>query len=575
LNDTNANTALSSVFAEELARCGVRLAVVSPGSRSTPLAVALFRQPGIEVEVVLDERSAGFFALGAAAAGTAPVVLLCTSGTAAANYHPAVAEADLSGVPLIVLTADRPPELRGIGAGQTIDQIKLFGSAVRWFSEVGNHDADDTGLLHMRATACRAFATAAGQPRPGPVHLNLPFRDPLDPSPVPGAVTATDPLATKGRMDGPLTAVPTSTAIVDPVDMERVVALANAAERVLIVAGRQADPALRGPMAALADRLGAVILAEPTSQLRLGPHDRSRVVSGYDFVAARMLAGSTEEELTPDLVLRVGETPTSKNLRIWLSGLRQTPQVVLDPSYGWYEPSRVADLILRTGPAELLASLGASGSGDTGEHGRQYVEAWSGAVERSIEAGSDSTGPGEPGPELITAPAVHQALGRSYRDGELVYTASSLAIREQESFLPEGDADVLFFSNRGANGIDGVIGSGIGAASSTGRPTTIVTGELGFQHDLGSLALLGGASAPVRIVVVNDNGGRIFSRLPQKKSMPAEEFETLMSTPSALNIKAAAALFSSPYTKVVDPAGLTEALEAVRSGVIEVVLPAG
>ena len=199
MDPTNANTALASAFVEELARCGLRQAVVSPGSRSTPLAVALWRQAEIEVTVIVDERSAAFFALGAAQATGAPVAMLCTSGTAAANFHPAICEADESGLPLIALTADRPPELRGIGAGQTMDQIKLYGSAVRWFCEVGTHAADDDGLLHYRSTACRAFAAARGEPRPGPVHLNLPWREPLAPVPVDGAVTAADPLALEGR----------------------------------------------------------------------------------------------------------------------------------------------------------------------------------------------------------------------------------------------------------------------------------------------------------------------------------------------------------------------------------------
>src|SRR5690349_10186216 len=199
MDPTNRNTALASALAEELARCGVRHAVISPGSRSTPLALALWREPGIDAHVIVDERSGGFFALGAAQATRTPVAIVCTSGTAAANLHPAVAEADESAVPLIVLTADRPPELRGIGAGQTIDQIKLFGSAVRWFSEVGTHDADDAGLLHFRSVACRAFAVASGDPRPGPVHLNVAFRDPLGPEPHPDDVTATSALARSGR----------------------------------------------------------------------------------------------------------------------------------------------------------------------------------------------------------------------------------------------------------------------------------------------------------------------------------------------------------------------------------------
>ena len=188
-------------MAEELARSGVERAVISPGSRSTPLAVALWREPGIEVSVILDERSAGFFALGTALATGRPAAVLCTSGSAAANLHPAVVEADEAGVPLIVLTADRPPELRDIGAGQTIDQLKLYGDAVRWFCEVGTHEADDDGLLHFRAVACRAYATAIGDPRPGPVHLNVPWREPLAPS-GPGRARSPRPIRSPSRAAG-------------------------------------------------------------------------------------------------------------------------------------------------------------------------------------------------------------------------------------------------------------------------------------------------------------------------------------------------------------------------------------
>src|SRR6476619_6829740 len=186
---------------EELARCGARRAALSPGSRAMPLAVPLWREPAIEVTVILDERSAGFFALGTGLATGVPAAVLCTSGSAAANLHPAVVEADEAGVPMVVLTADRPPELRDIGAGQTIDQLKLYGDAVRWFCEVGTHEADDGGLLHFRSVACRAYASALGDPRPGPVHLNVPWREPLAPVPMQGQVAAIDPLALEGRGD--------------------------------------------------------------------------------------------------------------------------------------------------------------------------------------------------------------------------------------------------------------------------------------------------------------------------------------------------------------------------------------
>src|SRR5262245_22615150 len=352
VDPTNRNTALASAMAEELARSGVCTAVISPGSRSTPLAVALWREPGIEVTVVLDERSAGFFALGTALATGTPAAVLCTSGSAAANLHPAVVEADEAGVPMIVLTADRPPELRDIGAGQTIDQLKLYGDAVRWFCEVGTHDADDDGLLHFRAVACRAHAVALGDPRPGPVHLNVPWREPLAPVALEGQVTATDPLALEGREDAPLTAVVRPAGRVDEGLLDRIAERIERTRRGLIVAGRQMDPTLAEPIATLAAGAGYPILAEPTSQLRCGAHDRSLVVSSYDHIAR-----DRPEDLAPELVVRVGDMPTSKPLRHWLAAGERLEQIVIDSIGEWREPTRKADTILRADPIPTARSL--------------------------------------------------------------------------------------------------------------------------------------------------------------------------------------------------------------------------
>src|SRR4051812_21864718 len=338
---------------EELARCGVRRAVVSPGSRSTPLAVALWRAPGIEVTVVLDERSAGFFALGTALATGIPAAVLCTSGSAAANLHPAVVEADEAGGPIIVLTADRPPELRDVGAGQTIDQLKLYGDAVRWFSEVGTHEADDDGLLHFRAVACRAYASALGDPRPGPVHLNVPWREPLAPIEVEGQVTATDPLALEGRVDQPLQAVAPVRVRADESVLDELAERIEGAPRGLIVAGRQADTALAGPVAELAAAAGYPILAEPTSQLRRGPHDRSLLVTTYDAIVRDRAA-----ELEPELIVRLGDLPTSKPLRQWLAAIEGLDQIVIDPAGEWREPTRRAATLVRSEPVPAARSLG-------------------------------------------------------------------------------------------------------------------------------------------------------------------------------------------------------------------------
>ena len=553
MDPTNRNTALASAFAEELARSGVRHAVLSPGSRSTPLAVALHREDAIDLTVIVDERSAGFFALGAAQATRTPVAVLCTSGTAAANLHPAVCEADESGVPLLVLTADRPPELRDIGAGQTIDQLKLYGDAVRWFCEVGTHEADDEGLLHYRSTACRAFAAARGEPRSGPVHLNFAWREPLAPMPGETGVTATDPLALQGRDVRPLTAVTPIDARTDDFALDELARHLREAESGVIVAGRQTDPGLREPLARLGLAAGFPILAEPTSQIRWGPHDKGNVVSAYDAI----LRGGPLAESPADLVLRFGEMPTSKSLRAWVA--RARAEIAVDPSGGWNEPTRRAAAVLRAGPAALATGI-AERLGSAGEPPAAWLEADAAAREAfasELDLGAEPT-----------EPALQLALARSYADGDLVYTASSMPIRDQEAFLPPGEADVLFLANRGANGIDGLVSSGIGAAHASGRPTTVVTGDLGMLHDIGALAALGAVSVPVRIVVIDNRGGGIFEFLPQADALDRREFEELLGTARALDLAASARAFGIPHRRVERLTGLGDAL-AAGTGLIE------
>ena len=548
MDSSNRNTALATALVEELARSGVRRAVLSPGSRSTPPALALWREPAIEAATVVDERSAGFVALGAAHATGTPVAVLCTSGTAAANLHPAVCEAHEAGIPLIVLTADRPPELRDVGAGQTIDQLKLYGSAVRWFCEVGTHDADDAGLLHLRSVACRAVAGARGEPRPGPVHLNLSWREPLGAEEAPGEVAASSELALRGRGERPLTAV---TPLAPAVSEELVSATAqrlSAADRPLLVAGRQTDPELRDVLPELAAACGAPILAEPTSQLRFGPHDRRAVVSHYDAIVR-----ASEPSLRPDLVMRFGEMPTAKSLRRWLASLDDVPQLVVDPTGAWNEPTRRAAAVLRADPGALGRALAGRLDPAAPPWGERWLEADRLAAE-AIATELDGAG--------LTEPGVHRAFGSLYADGDLVYTASSMPIRDQEAFAGSGPADVLFLANRGANGIDGLISSGIGAAVATRRPTWILVGDLGLHHDLNALSLAGGAEVPLRIVVFDNRGGGIFEFLPQAGQIPREEFESLFGTPSGIDPARAAALWDVPHRRLADAGQLGAGSEA-------------
>lgn len=537
MDATNRNTALASALVEELARCGLRRAVLAPGSRSTPLALALWRQPAIEASVIVDERAAGYFALGAAQATGRPAAVLCTSGTAAANLHPAVCEADEAGVPLIVLTADRPPELRGIGAGQTIDQLKLYGTSVRWFCDVGTHEADDAGILHFRSVACRAYAAARGEPRPGPVHLNIAWRDPLGPEPRADEVTAASALALEGRGERPLTAVASEPPLADAALIDELAERVTAAPRGLIVAGRQLDAGLAGPVAALAERAGYPILAEPTSQLRMGDHDRELIVWSYDAIA-RLAPPSLE----PELVIRFGDMPTSKALRRWLASLAGLRQLVVDPGFGWNEPSIRAETIVRAESRALASGLAERLTGRIDGWRTAWLDAGltaAAAIESELETLEEPTEPG-----------AHAALAALYGDGDLVYTASSMPIRDQEAFVPSAATQVRFLCNRGANGIDGLISSGVGAATASGRPTWIVTGDLGLYHDMNGLAAIAGTSAPVRIIALNNDGGGIFEFLPQAEQVERAEFEALLGTPLGLDMARVAAVYDLPHVRV-------------------------
>ncbi len=554
MDPANRNTALASALVEELARCGVRHAVLSPGSRSTPLALALWRAPAIEVSVVVDERSAGFLALGAAQATRTPVAVLCTSGTAAANLHPAVSEAHESAVPLVVLTADRPPELRGIGAGQTIDQINLFGSSARWFCEVGIHEADDAGLLHFRSVACRAYASARGEPRPGPVHLNLAWSDPLGDEPIEGDVTATADLALGGRGERPLTSVTRAPQPADPELLGEIAERVASTPRGLIVAGRQLDPSLAAAVASLAAASGYPVLAEPTSQLRFGRHPRQLVIGAYEAIAH-----ARPTELEPQLVIRFGEMPTCKALRGWLADAHAARTVAVDPSFGWNEPTRTAETIVRADSAATangLAALLDRGRGD-------WAEAWIAAAAAAEDSLVSGLGQAE-----LSEPAAHRALASAYADGDLVYTASSMPIRDQEAHAAGTVAEARFLCNRGANGIDGLVSSGVGAAIATGTRTWILTGDVGLHHDLNSLSVLRGARGPIRLVVFNNEGGGIFEFLPQAEQVTGEEFEALFGTPTGLVPERAAALWGIPFRRISDPGELATPLE--RTEIVEV-----
>ena len=551
------NTALCSAFCEELARSGMRRAVISPGSRSTPLALALDRNPAIETTVVLDERSAGFIALGTALGTNLPVAIVTTSGSAAANLYPAVVEANEANAPLICLTADRPPELRDIGAGQTIDQIKMYGDSVRWFCEVGTHDADDTGLLHMRNLGCRAFAVAAGDPRPGPVHLNLSLREPLAPIPDADRIPATSRLALEGRGASPLKRTVRSTSRLGTEEVDDLANRIAAARRPLLVCGLDREgSATSQEVTRLAEEIGSPILAEPTSQLRWGRHDRSRVISNYDSIIR-----DQRPELAPDLIIRIGDLPTSKPLRQQMLSDPTVDQIVLAPYFDWKEPTGVAETVVRASTGPLLDELSARLSILPARSG------WCALWQRSQQLAGDAIGSVIDRLDTPSEPGVWLALARSLGDGDRIFSASSMPIRDLEAFMPSGTEEVRFFANRGANGIDGQIATAIGISTGVLGRTIGVMGDLAFAHDQGSLALLKN-HPEVTLIVVDNGGGGIFDFLPIAAAIEPDEMERLFTTPSEID---PLALASSHGLDVSLPS-TTEGLSDSLSGRAQVVV---
>jgi 2-succinyl-5-enolpyruvyl-6-hydroxy-3-cyclohexene-1-carboxylate synthase len=557
VDPANRNTALASALADELARAGVRHVCVAPGSRSAPLALAFWKEPGVATWSHVDERCAGFFAVGLAQETGQPVAVVTTSGTAAANLHPAVAEASESRTPLVVITADRPPELRGRGAGQTIDQIKLFGDSVRWFCEVGVHEADDAGLLHFRATAARAVAESRVA-LPGPVHLNVPLREPLAPVPIEGDVPANDALARDGRPGHrPLTHVAGSTPMPDAGFVSEFAALITDCSRGVVLAGRQRDPALADSVVALAAACGFPVLAEPTSQLRAGTHDLEPVVAHYDAVFRAL-----PERLEPELVIRVGDMVTSKAVRTWLAAARGCRQVVVDRDGAWNEPTATADVIARADPATLFASFAEQ---LPERRDRSWLEAWAEAdraASREIDVFLDGLG------EELFEPRVHRRLAAILPPASTVYVASSMPVRDLETFLPAVSRPLRFLSNRGANGIDGLVSSGFGAAAAAHGRTFVLIGDLGLYHDMNGLLAYRRLGLEATIVVMNNGGGGIFDFLPIAEHR--DGYEELFGTPTGLDLEKVASLYGLPFKRVAVHDQIDDALE--DPGLVEVPL---
>ncbi len=522
----------AKTFIDELARCGLEAVCIAPGSRSTPLTIACADNPRLRVYSHIDERSAAFFALGLAQASGRPAAVISSSGTATANFHPAVIEAKYAGVPLLILTADRPHELRDSGANQTIDQIKLYGDHVLWSVDAALPEAEPPAVAvrALRTLACRAYALAAGLPA-GPVHINFPFRKPLEPIPVAGDY---------GQLDAPPSAPPLTRIVrgilqPSPPQLDQLTAIIAEHPQGWIVCG-PACPSGDFPaaVAALARASGYPILADPLSGVRFHPDSAAVVVGGYDT----FLIGDMPDMRPPQVVVRFGAVPTSRWLNEYLDHIQPAHRIHIRASGVWADDAHRTSLFVQADEIAVCQALA-----------------------RRLESGGRSTPPLPH--EAITWQTFEQEFaGGAYFDGAVLadvvdclpedsalFVGNSLPVRHLDQFARPAHKRIRVFANRGASGIDGVVSSALGAAAARpDQPLALVIGDLSFYHDMnGLLAARRSGIQNITIVLLNNDGGGIFHRLPIQDFDPP--FTELFVTPHGLDFQHAARLYGLEYQR--------------------------
>ncbi len=565
----------AEIFVDELTRLPLSGVVICPGSRSTPLTVAFSRQHALPVYMHLDERAAAYFALGLALETGRPAAVVTTSGTATANLHPAVLEADRALVPLLLLTADRPPELRDSGANQTTDQVKLYGQAVRWYAEMPLPESSPSSRLlrAVRATADRAVAAAQGiTGRPGPVHLNFPFRKPLEPEGnesallADGVPTSTlsparelairNPLGAKGRAQKqPLVALSAAPRQPTPPQIEALAALVRAHRRGVILAGPKAAPTpeIAALLRHFATAAGYPLLADALSGVRFGAASHAPLVLGGQ---ALFLAAGLPHTPPPEVVFLFGAPPVSNAPLAFLANLPPETQVVaITPHAAWPDPAfRLAHWLLADLEPTLQALTVALEPSPPTDEG--WLAAWQAAerTTREVVAAAPRT-EGRLLADLVRALPAEARL----------FAGNSLPVRHLDEYAPPTETPLRVFANRGLSGIDGVVSSAAGVAAASQRPTVLVLGDLSLLHDLGGLfAVRRFGLNHLQIVVLNNDGGGIFQRLPIAQHEPP--FTAMFRTPHGLTFEHAAALYGLNYRRL-EATDLTDALRsALRSG---------
>jgi 2-succinyl-5-enolpyruvyl-6-hydroxy-3-cyclohexene-1-carboxylate synthase len=514
-----ANLRWAMALVDGLAAAGVGHAVISPGSRSTPLALACLRHPRLRTWIQVDERSAGFFALGLSKADRRPVMLICTSGSAPANWFPAVIEANHGLIPLILLTADRPPELRDCGANQTIDQVKLFGGQVRASHELPVAETTTAALQNLGWLAARAVDQSRW-PLSGPVHINVPLREPLVPS---GALPEYAAAAMPKTVSYP--------AMLPPADEIVRWATELSGRPGLIVCGEgEYSDGFPAALAQLAEQLACPVLADPLSNLRFGAHDRSRFFSRYDAFLRRTDFTETHRL---EWVLRFGAMPVSRQLQNHLAACAEATHFLVETHGRWPDPLHLTTHMLRADADAVCAALVAA-------RPLPAPVAWlKGFFAQERRAAGLAQATARPIEAEVVESLLHQLAGGC------LFSGNSMAIRDLDSFAAGGEAPLRIVGNRGASGIDGNVSTALGLCAALGKPVTVLLGDLALYHDMNGLLAARGLN--ITFVVLNNGGGGIFSYLPQSE---LEEFERGWLTPTELDFSLAARMYGLDYRRV-------------------------
>ncbi len=551
----NRNYAFSEAFVDELARSGLRHACICPGSRSTPLVMSLAQHPNIKIWVHLDERSAAYFALGISRTLNEPVAIVSTSGTAAANFFPAVVEAHYSHAPILIVTADRPAELWEWGANQTIDQFRMYGAHAKWSVNMASPEVTLDLLRYVREMTCRALSTAVQSPA-GPVHINFPFGEPLVPknvsADIPEHLFAGAQDAWEGRKQGrAYTDVQNGRRSVSIEKVKELVGDLQTMRNGLIVCGPQDDSDFPPAASMLADRLSFPILADPLSQVRCGTHDRGLVVDSYDaFLRSEKLV----QALEPEIILRFGATPTSKVLQNYIERHHQARQILIQEG-DWQDPMHVATDIFQTDPNQFTKELAAATAAASN---REWSGRWLAVAEGTRKAIRDQVSDVE---EMFEG-KIFTELAVLFPPRATLFAGNSMPVRDLDAFFPSAPQQIRFLANRGASGIDGVVSTALGASAVIQEPTVLVVGDLSFYHDMNGLLAARQYNLNATIVLANNNGGGIFSFLPQREY--TESFEKYFATPHGLTFHAAASLYGLTYSK---PASWEEFHTAVSASI--------